>query len=922
MILKKTLYSTLILGLASTLLLTGCRDDDLYLNGEDSLEIKEPSLVFDFNLAPYDNGDSGHSHVMLDHGEEWENYIDPSKLRVLFCDLEGNYLFEVDRKHITVHSKSHVWGGTSDVYRVTISQRDLYPVDRPEEHNDAVKKALEEDGFKVAVLANWPTFVEDFRDIDPNTGDELLGPADISTNLDFVWDPTHKDPRSHIEYLSHCIFDNVYGVISKDDTASGVGTLPDSYSHIALYDPSLDMSKGGRMGVYSSWVSYLYTSQNDAADFIRKGQDEYDAVEGNVRFTYSYSGSGDNFTCTPFSYTRYVDASNEYSLENIWRLWNFSAGKTCGYHHANSDKVNDYWTARNENTLIHELDKLQTSWPSNFEVKDKSGETLIQSNNANSRYYPVVAGQDESGFMRISNHANMTTANFQKIITSVSNNSSLVSDFENSAIMFKAYGEGTLRIRAKGAPNSRIAVLTKVPESMNSEKVQYVTMLDEFGRSYTSTDPFFDPLDRGEVFVEREEYGQGAEYIIDPSSKQYVEVYIGAIDADVDIYEIEYMRARHVYDAARNAIMPSAANPIPMYGMQNFDPIGEFLKPSQTFNMSDGNENKYLADYPEITRNYNYKTIFLIRSLAKVELRFAKSVFKNNPPEHVMMRVMNRTARCEPKDVINPTDWIWYGDGGFNPYTGAPTWIDAKANPETFVGVANEFNNIKKYFLSNPLHDKTANDSDKRLYKERTSWFYGIWAATDNSLTSADHNRYYWSTPWEWNGDKSFSVPNDLPYPRIFNTRIDRSDYCRFHCVPERDGYIRYIMYVPEKNISDTDSKGNLTATPKVQHMEVRFKGMNDVMNFDDNNCYRIYFTDYAENGKVLRDINRDGTGNYDDAERNDDNATLLNYLQPVMRNCHYIFTINSINNEKLGVNFSVCGAAKRESFNGGFVIN
>ena len=38
------------------------------------------------------------------------------------------------------------------------------------------------------------------------------------------------------------------------------------------------------------------------------------------------------------------------------------------------------------------------------------------------------------------------------------------------------------------------------------------------------------------------------------------------------------------------------------------------------------------------------------------------------------------------------------------------------------------------------------------------------------------------------------------------------------------------------------------------------------------------------------------------------------------MRNCHYIFTINSINDEQLGVNLSVCGAATRNSQK--FVIN
>lgn len=272
-------------------------------------------------------------------------------------------------------------------------------------------------------------------------------------------------------------------------------------------------------------------------------------------------------------------------------------------------------------------------------------------------------------------------------------------------------------------------------------------------------------------------------------------------------------------------------------------------------------------------------------------------------------------------DVINPTEWLWFGTEHMNLFTGTNNVIPDEANPSSFVGVDQEFKNIVKY---GPLSGK---GSSVEVFRNLNSWYYGFWS---QGSSGPDNDIYFRTSPWNFNNKASLPA-TEYPYPRIFNSRIDRSDYCRFHKVPSiyinGEEYIRYVMYSPEKNIDDADSKGDLTSRPKVQHIEVRFADMNgttsNITNYDDNDCYWIYFTDYAENNGKIRSYYRDGSdrGNgrytYDDAEQYD--PDFLKLLQPVVRNCHYVFTINSINDEHIGVNLGVCGAAGRST---SFTIN
>lgn len=952
---NKYILSALALGYASSLLLTGCRDDDIYSlghgDGEGNILSPKSSLILNLNIPSLGNDEGSPYHPESKHGEGFENYVSAEGIRVFFCDLEGNFLFEANKQNIFLIEKSDNWVGKnehSDSYRLIIPRDELRQDDCGDEekekrHNEAIRKAIYEDGFKVAVLANWPNLIEGERLKDPETGDEFLGSGNpVEQHLGFKWfdskggEVREEDrPReSKIGYLSQCVYDNVYG----EPIEYGSGIYSPSYEHL-VYKHDVGAGKG-QMGMFTSWVSYIYKNHNAAAEFIRKGEDDYSSYNentvGTVKYTYStgykkgHEGDPDYFTYTPYSYTRTIDSENKYDMENIMRLWNFSGfySNICPFHEGMGERAKTYWKERNDNTLIYKLNKLYSDGQEKAfgTITDNKGELVLQGNNIGTTYIPVSGSS--GGYLKMK--GGVKTADVKKLQPEINSSNKQESDkFQNGSIMFRAYGEGILRMRVKAAGKGQVAVMTRVPET---GKMEIINIWDPspMGGRY-SQDYIFEP---GKAENKRAGIPE-VEYMINPDSREYLEVYIAAVEGTVDFYEMEYIRSRHVYDSARNAVMPSEENPIPMYGIQNFDPIGAYIDvipENECFNLSDKDYNWYLKNHPEL-KSYNFKNIYLLRSVAKVELRFKKSIFRNNLPQHLFMRVMNRTARCEPKDVVNPTNWIWYGeigniDGSHAQYEGEGK-IDNWASEKKFPGANNEFKNIMEYYREYPLYDINKK-GDIEEYRKRTAWFYGFWGDNDETLSAELQNRYYWQQPWDWNKIMyQTDIPDfSKPFPRIFNTRIDRSDYCRFHKLPD-DGteYIRYVMYVPEKNISDTDSKGDLGATPKIQHIELRFTNMNGVMNFDDNLCYRIYFTDYtdangyADNGNNINDkYDRDGateTGTYAEFEKNKD---WLNRLQPVMRNCHYIFTIESVNDKQLGVKMSVCGAASRSSRN--FIIN
>lgn len=307
----------------------------------------------------------------------------------------------------------------------------------------------------------------------------------------------------------------------------------------------------------------------------------------------------------------------------------------------------------------------------------------------------------------------------------------------------------------------------------------------------------------------------------------------------------------------KDCIMPSQTNPIPMYGVQNFNAIGEFWKEGSTFDVSSSS-----SDFNPIT---------LIRSLAKVELYVPTSL---GPLSHAFIRNINRTARCEPMDVESPTNTLW------KDHT-SPTrryhceWFDIQAYGPAFIDY-----NGEDYLGYQQLD----------TYTNWLSWFYGSWSKAN--WPDGDDTGWNFSKHNTNGGD--ISIPCDKPWPRLFNPDINACDFVNLNYVGIENDYYKYVIYVPDKNISDSIYPGVMSCTPKVPQIGYRLQSDDLYPDFKpgDNDCHRIYFTDYSNEEIKNILINTDplrfeGEGSFERTLSN------LKYLWPIMRNHVYQFFIS-----------------------------
>lgn len=924
-----------IVFIACTALLSGCKDE-LLLPGEggsDNLLPKDEVPVLQFDIMSLPNAGATRNSILNmskdDELVEMESYINPNKLRVLFFtnkiennQLVNKFLFEVEPRFV---SKTKV--DTKDFneepdqgYRVTLTERDIYTGMSPEVA-EAVEAALYDEGFKVVVMANFPTNVEGHRVYDHVTGDPLVVNGVVPTNLNF------KPLETDISEISHCVFDNVYGDY-RTFLATDKSSKNKSFHHVVKPSAMQWMSgawvdpKGGKkpnhegkMGIYSVWVRNFFSNFNEVDNFIRDGIDNRAAgytflFDKDIPFNEETGEIGALSEYHSYDYVRnIIDNDNEfntYTFQNIWRVWNFSAGKqTDGYVASTgeaSQPVHIYWASRNQNKLLTPMqaDAEAGKWNSDSRF-EYDGFTVVSS-----KEKPITYNRPD-GYLVV------PPSTFDRTKPQDARN----------VLHFKAYGEGRLYIKATSDDGAKLKVI-------GNERSPYFTgriLPDESEQNYNS--PSSLPSTFQGIESNDTDYDKGWEYVINPQEKTALDVYIIVEGGTAKFYEVEFIRDRHLYDTGRISYLPSADKPIPMYGVQDFAPIRPYVRKGYTLNISNIDEN----EDNEAIKDYPFRRVYLLRSVAKVELYFKISAFSKNPPSHVYMRSMNRSARSETKDVVTPTDILWYGSGDgsgmngmrnyYNPYNADPD------NLVKYLSVDQEFDNICEF---PPLYNK--DDTSIDSYRNFTTWYHACWVDRgwdwDNSwpdFPEAEVSRELPDagaiTPDKVNNPTltyQYHFPGspypDNSFPRIYNPRIDRSDFCRFHYVGIVDGHYKYVLYMPEKNVDDADSKGDRSASPKIAHIEVRFKGLNTSTNFDDNNHYRIYFTDYkAENG-LKNDIRgtRDETV-YSTLEKD---RNFLDQLQPIMRNYTYRFYIESLNKDKLGINFTVCGAAPRGTYNPG----
>lgn len=299
------------------------------------------------------------------------------------------------------------------------------------------------------------------------------------------------------------------------------------------------------------------------------------------------------------------------------------------------------------------------------------------------------------------------------------------------------------------------------------------------------------------------------------------------------------------------------AQKIPMYGIQKFRALENFWTEGTVFDLS---------DFDRMTpSSYEFSDIYLIRSVAKVELYIPTSYGAH----HVFLRSQNRFARCEPVDVITDTK---------------ETWFDRSSNAS-----ANHSNNCEWTQLigHTPFYDEKG---DLSSYQNALAWYYSRW-------------------------DNVTSTVEDSNWPHIINPVIDRSDFTLFiKTESDKAKYDRYVLYVPEKFVDDPDVAGDPTSAPKVCHIE--FRGKNDPSDdLDDDNCFRIYFVDKGMTGKV-NDVTfeKDDDGNdlnWENVYEKD--AKNLQEHWPIMRNHNYVFTVQDANSRFLDVKVQILAWKKQE---------
>ena len=834
-----------------------------------------------------------------------EEFVNTDNLYILFFSLDGTFLFQINKPVAVPIGQSALGNDCQWFIRIPVK-----------EINDNLIHYIEEHPFKIAVLANW-TF-----DSDINLGGDLGGwdefrfnePLDAEGNLTYNEDGTLKG--DHISLLSHAERDTVY----ESEALKG------GYYHLVHYTGT-----GPHMGPYTEWVRNYHKSINEADADIRANYD----VKSN---TYTNPQS------------KYVDANGKLTANNhfkmaynnIWQVWYFGGSDESKFEFEAGEQQKTDWLSLNadarEALYSNPYSNVSADGLLQWKLENYSplGYTFYGTRLNMER--PDTDGMSpdeiENAYREAFEKANgivLTAPNLSWKDNEDGNPLNLVSEpgDYHPYFRFPAHADGYIRViyEAKGGARLWAHVGTNNTPANNASGYQKDNKSNRYeineegyavktaGGSKQIADIPYDPKNVYLYMVVDPSY----EGTVGPDDVPIVEV------PEVTIYGIEYIESRHLYDVDRSAVLPSKDYPIPMYGIQDFDPIGEYWEPGVLFNLSQFNNAQKLG--------YNYRNISLLRSLARVEVKLLKSAFPQKP-SHVFMRSMNRSARITPVDFLTPTDIIW---NGFNASSVSDVRrlqnyinegiLEEQRIIENTPGIAKEIENIMQY---GPIYIGTnANlgQSDKQMldeYRKTTAWPFGIW-------------EHQWG--WDWNSGKDVNgvhidefetyqvgqtrahtnqvVPE---YPRILHTRISRSDYARFTEV-EDPQYWHYIMYIPEKNITDADNPGNIADRPKIIHVELRFNGGPDdgdtsndednfVDNFDDKAAYRLYFT---PGGRAnLGDFNFTGRESWDAYEYD---WKIASQHWPIMRNHVYVFTVNGAPTHSTNVNFLVDAPGQRNAY-------
>lgn len=312
----------------------------------------------------------------------------------------------------------------------------------------------------------------------------------------------------------------------------------------------------------------------------------------------------------------------------------------------------------------------------------------------------------------------------------------------------------------------------------------------------------YDPIYHGKNFYTtapkyREESANGAFYdnyknvnfnfygaVTEDATESGNRPYMGATSSWVDWGENDQNNRDPNNWNYRKAALPGKNRPIPMYGIQEYQPLAGWKK-GTTINL---------------TRKED-KAISLLRSVVKLELAVPSGTV-----DDVTLFYSNIYARCEPMDVWTPTDRIWVAN-----HDEGCEWELLK----TFRMTDNESPNHQRE-APKDLWDITVNppvlktkpkittdveiNLSKADYQKRLTFLYGIWRKEKN-----------WN--FEAHAGGKIEVIESERYPRIFNPCIQRNNVLYVEKTYTESGYDYYVVYTGERNINDPSNLGQVGNT-------------------------------------------------------------------------------------------------------------
>ena len=284
---------------------------------------------------------------------------------------------------------------------------------------------------------------------------------------------------------------------------------------------------------------------------------------------------------------------------------------------------------------------------------------------------------------------------------------------------------------------------------------------------------------------------------------------------------------------SKTSRLPSYDYPIPMYGIQEFDPITysedddndedqkeELWLKGSPFYLSPGIPGQDELD-PKI---YNQKTISILRSVVRMELLIPKTGYTEDDLKMVAVCYSNIYSRCEPMNVWTPTDILWnnlHGTDANGKYTG-----DNKC----------EIENILKYGSICTTNQKFGtNIGAVEEYQTALRWFYGAWEKKG----------------WKFNGYQGRTYNVSFESPNLFNPVIQRNQLviCGRDSKFDDGDYWHYVYYCGERNIMDPSNLDALhspnPANNTCQYWMIQL----------GDNVYAIPVTDYSKSNNTVHNL-------------------------------------------------------------------